>query len=357
LTFQDVEMIEPEVDERDEEMLNLSEPEIDCGADPFQLDHSGKPEKHWEEHIRKIQVREPNPPSPEQQKQRIRQIISILNSEGAKPTEEQIGEALGWIHDMQNITPNHEEFVASNFQHCYPAWEELLKGVKRKSAKSVLSWIKKGFKPRFKGTQSAKTSKREIVVGMLRKVVPAKQIPEMLSGRFPHHVEFANHQSLYRKWDFTVDQVGKLMEYGAAGIWTESEQPVVINPMGVVDSAGKDRLILNGRYVNLFLEALPFRYEKLRNELAFTKSGSYLATWDLKSGYFHVPIHPAYRKYFCFKIGETTFYFKVLCFGFAQACFVFTKIMQEPMFELRKRGVPMLRLCLVKSNRTLDSYL
>jgi hypothetical protein len=240
LTFQDVEMTEPEFDERDEEMLNLSEPEIDCEADPFQLDHFGKPWKHWKEQIRKIQVREPNPPSPEQQKQRIRQIISILNSEGAKPTEEQIGEALGWIRDMQNITPNHEKFVASNFQHCYPAWEELLKGVKRKSAKSVLSWIKRGFKPRFKGTQQAKPSKRDIVVGMLRKVVPAKQIPKMLLGRFPHQVEFANHQSLYKKWDFTVDQVGKLMEYGAAGIWTKSELPVVISPMGVVDSAGND---------------------------------------------------------------------------------------------------------------------
>jgi hypothetical protein len=54
-----------------------------------------------------------------------------------------------------------------------------------------------------------------------------------------------------------------------------------------------------------------------------------------------VPIHPAFRKYFAFKIGETTFYFKVLCFGFAQACFIFTKIMQEPMIELRKRGIPM----------------
>jgi hypothetical protein len=163
----------------------------------------------------------------------------------------------------------------------------------------------------------------------------------MLSGKFPHQIEFANHQSLYNKWEFTMDQVGKLLEYGAAGIWTESEPPIVISPMGVVDSAGKDRLILNGRYLNLFLEALPFRYEKLRAVLAFIKPGSFLATWDLKSGYYHVPIHPDYRTYFGFKIGGIKFYFKVLCFGFAQACYVFTKIMQESMFELRKRGIPM----------------
>jgi hypothetical protein len=111
--------------------------------------------------------------------------------------------------------------------------------------------------------------------------------------------------------------------------------------MGVVDSAGKDRLILNGMYLNLFLEALPFRYEKLRDILAFTKHGSYMASWDLKSGYFHVPIHPAYWKYFGFRIGGVIFYFKVLPFGFAQACYVFTKVMQEPVFELRKRGIPL----------------
>lgn len=342
LTFEDVNMTEAEVNEGDEDVIHLPEPEIDFETDPFQSDSAMKPGTDWEDRVRRIPARQPKPPSPEQQKQRIRQILSILNSEAAEPTEDQIKEAIDWIRDMQSINPNHEEFVASSFQHYYPAWEELLRGVKRKSAKSVLSWIRKGFKPRFKGgAQNAKPSKPDVVVGMLRKVVPAKQIPEMLSGRFPHRVEFANHQSLYKKWDFTIDQVEKLMEYGAAGIWTDSEEPVVISPMGVVDSAGKDRLIWNGRYVNLFLEALPFRYEKLRDVLAFVKPGSFLATWDLKSGYFHVPIDPAYRKYFCFKIGSIVFYFKVLCFGFAQACYVFTKVMQEPMFELRKRGVPM----------------
>jgi ribonuclease HI len=65
-----------------------------------------------------------------------------------------------------------------------------------------------------------------------------------------------------------------------------------------------------------------------------------MATWDLKSGYFHVPIHKEFRKYFCFKVGGIIFYFKVLCFGFSQACYVFTKLMQEPAIELRSRGIP-----------------
>jgi hypothetical protein len=132
-----------------------------------------------------------------------------------------------------------------------------------------------------------------------------------------------------------------LVESGATAIWTRPELPMIIHPMGVVDSAGKDRMILNGRYLNLFLEALPFRYERLQDILAFTFEGSYMSTWDLKSGYLHVPIHKDYQTFFCFKIGTVIFYFKVLCFGFAQACYVFTKVMQEPAIELRKRGIPL----------------
>jgi hypothetical protein len=121
LTFEDVKITEAEVDEGNEEVIRLSEPEIDFETDPFQPNSAIKPGKDWENRVRKIQARQPKPPSPEQQKQRIRQILSILNSEAAEPTEEQIKEALDWIRDIQNINPNHEEFVASSFQHYYPA--------------------------------------------------------------------------------------------------------------------------------------------------------------------------------------------------------------------------------------------
>jgi hypothetical protein len=178
------------------------------------------------------------------------------------------------------------------------------------------------------------------VVAMVRKVVPREDIPRMLSGKYPHPVQFQNHKSLYTNWPFSNDQIQKLVQYGAVGIWTEKEPPLIVNPMGVVVSGGKERLICNDRYINLFLEALPFQYKRLRDILAFTKKGFFMATWDLKPGYFHVPIHQDFWKYFGFKVGNITFYFKVLCFGYAQACFIFTKVMQEPAFELRKRGIP-----------------
>jgi hypothetical protein len=53
-----------------------------------------------------------------------------------------------------------------------------------------------------------------------------------------------------------------------------------------------------------------------------------MATGDLKSVYFHVPIYKDAWKYFGFRIGKLTFFFKVLPFEFAQARYVFTEIMQ-----------------------------
>jgi hypothetical protein len=127
-----------------------------------------------------------------------------------------------------------------------------LKGAKKKSAKTILGWIRRGFKPKFSGTKGAKPAKTKIVVAMLRKVVRSERIPEMLSGKPMHRVEFANYQSLYKKCDFSADQTAKVVKYGAAGIWAEEEYQTVINPMGVANSVGKDRLICNIKYVNLF---------------------------------------------------------------------------------------------------------
>lgn len=128
---------------------------------------------------------------------------------------------------------------------------------------------------------------------MLKRISSPAQIPLLLSGKLPHPVEFDNHQSLYDNWEFASEAINKLLLWSAASkLLPGEERPVVINPLGVADPAGKPRLICNARYSNLFMEALPFRYERLRDVLAFTREGSFMASWDLKSGYYHVLLHP-----------------------------------------------------------------
>jgi hypothetical protein len=328
----------------DEEGLLKAEPEIDFETDPFVLTSSVGPDQEWEKTIRAIKPRKAEFPSADEQRAKIRQLLDVLVSEPAEPSAQQVEEAQEWLTNIDSLIHSHERLVASGFSACYPAWHELLKGSHRKSAKMVLGWIKNGFRPKFVGTPDAKAAKQKIVISMLSKVVPGKEIPKLPIGRFLHQIAFQNHQSPFRKWEFSSEQIVKLLEADAARIWDKSEPAVVIHPMGVVDSAGRDMMIANDRYLNLFLEAFPFRYEHLRDILAFTKKGSFMATWDLKLEYFHIPIHKDYQKYFCFKVGGIVFYFKVLCFGFAHACYVFIKVMQEPAIELRARGNSDLRL-------------
>ncbi|GAQ88040.1 hypothetical protein KFL_003960010, partial [Klebsormidium nitens] len=133
----------------------------------------------------------------------------------------------------------------------------------------------------------------------------------------------------------------KLLLWGAVSIVEPGDETVVVvNPLGVADQDGKLRLFLNARYVNLFLKELPFKYQRLRDVLAFTLENYFMSTWDLKSGYYHVMLHPSFRKFMGFRVGRLLFHYNVPAFGLSQACFLFTKLMNEPAKTLRSHGVP-----------------
>jgi hypothetical protein len=176
---------------------------------------------------------------------------------------------------------------------------------------------------------------------MLKRVMTAEQAEKYLQAKYPERVEFKNHRSFYDHWDVAFGKVLNLFKVTAATLLPiGAEKPILVHPFGVADTADKQRLICDARALNIFLKNLPFQYEKLRDVLAYTKAGFFMVTWDLKSGYYHVPIHPEYRKFFGFKIGGRYRVYNVICFGLSEACYAVTKIAQEPLIELRARGFP-----------------
>lgn len=88
------------------------------------------------------------------------------------------------------------------------------------------------------------------------------------------------------------------------------------------------------------MKLFPFKYERLRDILTFLVREGFISSWDLKSGYFHVVIHPKYRTYFGFKIGDAYLLFNGMCFGWSQACYIFIVVMQEVFLEVREREIP-----------------
>ena len=116
----------------------------------------------------------------------------------------------------------------------------------------------------------------------------------------------------------------------------------VVNPLCVaIQSNGKNRLILDLRYVNKHLTKQKIKFEDWK--IAFQKA-AYMISFDLKSGY-HIDIHPDHQTFlgFAWKFSGDTkfryFVFSVLPFGLASAPFIFTKCLRPLEKYWRIQGV------------------
>jgi hypothetical protein len=315
------------------ELMNLDEdPLTDPGAGP-------SPE--WLEALSRIRPRELVAPDPQRQAEAVKETLSEIEREPAEPSPEMVKETEEAIRNLSLHIPDASRFVAGSFQAYLPAWQELLANSKRASSKKVLSWLKYGFTPKLVGTNHAPEKNKIAVQAMLRRVMTQQEADQFLAGKFPGRVEFKNHKSFYVHWDFSSKEVANLATVGAASILPlGAEKRVLVHPFGVALTAGKRRLICDARGLNMFLQNFPFQYEKLRDVLAYTKKGYFMVTWDLNSGYYQIPIHPAYRKFFGFRIGNRYGVYNEICFGLSEACYAFTKVAQKPLIELRARGFP-----------------
>ena len=77
--------------------------------------------------------------------------------------------------------------------------------------------------------------------------------------------------------------------------------------------------------------------EFLQNVLHMVKSGVWMASVDLKDGYYSVPINKEYQKYLKF-LWEYPLKFIVMPNGYGPATRAFTKLMKHPFYFLRSEG-------------------
>ena len=121
-------------------------------------------------------------------------------------------------------------------------------------------------------------------------------------------------------------------------------QPHICSPLSVVTNGkGKQRLVINLRYLNEYLWKDKFKYEDLRIAMLLFQKGDYMFSFDLKSGYHHIDIFVPHRQYlgFCWEHGGSKqFYmFIVLPFGLATACYAFTKLLRPLVKHWRSQGL------------------
>ena len=95
-----------------------------------------------------------------------------------------------------------------------------------------------------------------------------------------------------------------------------------------IQSSGKKRLILDLRYVNLYIFKQKFKCEDLSVSLKVMSKGYYLFKFNLKYRYHHMEVFPDHRKYLAFAcdFGDGVlkyFQFAVLPSGLSSAPYLF----------------------------------
>ena len=152
-----------------------------------------------------------------------------------------------------------------------------------------------------------------------------------------------NHPSAFEEAAFVTAAI-------AAGVAARTMRAVprdslkCILPLGVaVNSAGKRRLIWDGRHVNRNLRKRKFRMETLQREgrQLFERS-LYGGTADISSAYHHIEMEESATPFLGFEWEGAFYCFDVLPFGLSSAPWLFTTVMGHCARFLRYTGVDLI---------------
>ena len=153
---------------------------------------------------------------------------------------------------------------------------------------------------------------------------------------------YKNNLSSFKNYSFTTKAIIDLIDNDCV---SEIPEPAYCcNPLTVAEKNGKLRLVLDCRGINQLLIERKFKYEGISTVSQIMEPDFYFATFDLKSGYHHISIAPEDQKFlgfsWVFPNGvQRYFKFKVLPFGLASACYVFTKLMRPLVKRWRGLGI------------------
>ena len=106
-----------------------------------------------------------------------------------------------------------------------------------------------------------------------------------------------------------------------------------ISAINVVPKKGKNksRLVTNLRIFNDHSEKKTFRNESrpIDGVIVAVKPNDLLITFDMKDGFFNVPLRRDHSKYFAFRMKNNIYTWNVLCFGWSLSPYYFCKIVRS----------------------------
>ena len=186
---------------------------------------------------------------------------------------------------------------------CAAAWREI------GAPAVVMSWIRYGYRLPF-----------------VKRVLPFRQSEWVPTS----DIETESARNMIRE----------LLSLGAVSVVSHSQY--VSRARLEPKRTGGFRLIVDLRHINTHLQQRSCKYETLQVLEQLAQAGDWMFSFDLKNGYYHVPIHESYRKFLTFSFEGRLYQFNVLPFGLSTAPLVFTKLMRPVVSFWRSKGLRLL---------------
>lgn len=135
-----------------------------------------------------------------------------------------------------------------------------------------------------------------------------------------------------------------LLEYEELGfISRTTEIPYCVLPLQVAEHPDKKSLIHDESPLNIYVDKKRFKLEGWEHMFNYSFSAKYGIKFDLKKFYYHIEIHPDFKKYFgfCFNIkGKTVFFmWNVLPFGYTLGPLMARDLLKPIITKWRNLGI------------------
>ena len=147
--------------------------------------------------------------------------------------------------------------------------------------------------------------------------------------------------------------IRELVTQGAVSTWSDTvarghgrgARPHCVMPLIVAEKPSstatnlKLRLIHDCRYINGFLNKIPFSMERLKDFVKQLRPRDRLFAIDISSAYHHVMIAPRFRTLLGFTFEGVDYVYDTLCFGLSFSAYVFCRIAAVTADALRTSGL------------------
>ena len=158
----------------------------------------------------------------------------------------------------------------------------------------------------------------------------------------PPLIVLENSKSCAQFSDFISTTILQWVSAGVLSVWGEIGQvspPYLVLPLTVEPS--KPRLCHDKRYLNLWIKDLPFKLDHLSDLPRYVLPGHYQTTFDEKSCFQHIYLHPSSCTFFGLQWQGFYFTFCTLPFGWKASAFLYHNLGLAVSGAARSFGVPL----------------